>query len=364
MKQLLMVFAIILALCGLADASDIQHQQADMLQTNVLEDAIPSEAKPFMKDVTPENSGDFFDKAVQILKDAVTLGLPSLKQAGQTSARVLISVLICTVTSIMASGAGRPAIRLLGVLAISLCCMGDYRSLVQASSGAIDDLNVFTTALLPVMAGATAATGAVTSSAALYAGSAFFLHSLIGIIQKFFVPVVHISLVVCIADAALEQDTFREIGNMLQGSVKTAMKLLLFSFSAFLSLTHIVSGNADALAVKAAKLTVSSVVPVVGGMLSDATETILVSAKLLRNSVGVFGMLATLAILIVPFLKLGIQYLVLQGTTVLVSAIGEKEQTSVLRAISTATGLLLGMAVCCGFMAFLSCICFMKVTVM
>ncbi len=364
MRQILTICAAILALCTIAAATDIQHQQADMLQTQALEDAIPSDAKPFVDDISPEASGNFFENALRILKDAALLGLPSLKQAGKTAAKVFISVLLCTITSTMVSGAGKPAIRLLGALAISLCCMGDYRSLVQAGSTTIDELNVFSTALLPVMAGATAATGAVTSSAALYAGSAFFLHLLIDLMQKILVPMVHICLAMSIAGAALEQDTFRQIVDMLHRLIKSSLKILLFCFSAFISLTHIVSGNADALAVKAAKLTVSSVVPVVGSMISDATETVLVSTKLLKNSVGVFGMLSMLAIMIVPFLKLGIQYIVLQGTTILASAIGQKEHTSVLHAVSTAAGYLLGMVGCCGLMAFLACICFMKVTVM
>lgn len=65
--------------------------------------------------------------------------------------------------------------------------------------------------------------------------------------------------------------------------------------------------------VKAAKFTMSSLVPVVGGILSDAAETVLAGAGILKNAVGVFGMLAVLAMCVVPFLQLGIHYLAYKG---------------------------------------------------
>ena len=68
--------------------------------------------------------------------------------------------------------------------------------------------------------------------------------------------------------------------------------------------------------------TLSGVVPVVGSMLSDASETLVVSAGVLRNSIGVFGMLAVLALCAAPFLQTGLTYLVLKLT----AAVGGAEQ--------------------------------------
>ena len=62
------------------------------------------------------------------------------------------------------------------------------------------------------------------------------------------------------------------------------------------------SGSSDEAAVNAAKSTLSAAIPVVGGIASDASEAVLQSAKLLRATAGTFGILAVLAMVLVPFM--------------------------------------------------------------
>ena len=67
------------------------------------------------------------------------------------------------------------------------------------------------------------------------------------------------------------------------------------------------------MALKTAKLAVSGAVPVVGGVISDATETMLSGAALLRGSIGIFGMLCVAAIWLCAVRSSGSKLFVLQG---------------------------------------------------
>lgn len=364
MKRVLMITMLVLLLSETVAATEVIEQQAAMLQADRVVDALPDKAKELLGESSPEAPGDLFKKAAAILGSALGEGGDVLRKAAKSAATILLSVMICSVSGIFLPKNSPPVFRLLGVAAIYLVCIADMQSMIGLGKRTVDELSDFTTALLPVMAGAATAAGAVSSSAALYTGSIFFLKLLLAFFQKVLVPMVYFLLALSVANAALEQNILGEMQGFLNRFIKNSLKLVLFAFSAFLSLTHIVSGSADALAVKATKLAVSTIVPVVGGMISDASETVLVSAKLLKNSLGVFGMLAILSILIVPFLKLGLQYVVLQLTSLVSSAIGEKAHICLVKDVASAMGLMLGMVCCCGIMAFLSCVCFMKVTVM
>ena len=55
---------------------------------------------------------------------------------------------------------------------------------------------------------------------------------------------------------------------------------------------------------KAAKFAISGAIPVVGGILSDAAETVLASAGILKGTVGVFGMVTILGICLIPLLQI------------------------------------------------------------
>ena len=114
---------------------------------------------------------------------------------------------------------------------------------------------------------------------------------------------------------------------------------------------------------KAAKLTISSAVPVVGSMVADASETLLVSASVLRGGLGVFGLLGVLAVSVLPFLETGCQYLMLKLTAAAAGAAGEKELSALIGAMAGAMGLLTGLVGACAAVLMVACVCFMKVSV-
>ncbi len=110
-----------------------------------------------------------------------------------------------------------------------------------------------------------------------------------------------------------------------------------------------ISGSADAATIKAAKFTMSNLVPVVGGVISDTAETLLAGAGVLRNAAGVFGMLAVVGICLVPFLNLGVHYLMYKCTAALAAtASGNGRVTGLIEAIGTAFGLIMAMTGSCG----------------
>ena len=111
---------------------------------------------------------------------------------------------------------------------------------------------------------------------------------------------------------------------------------------------------------KAAKATLSGAVPVVGGIISDASESVLAAAGVLKSSAGVFGMLAVIAIALAPFVRIAVEYLAMRLTAAVGGAFGSPAHTQLLSAVSTAMGYLLAMTGSCALMALISSCCFMK----
>ena len=107
------------------------------------------------------------------------------------------------------------------------------------------------------------------------------------------------------------------------------------------------SGAADQAAVRAAKAVLSGTVPVVGGILSDAAETLLAGAGVLRGGIGIFGTLGVLAICAYPFLHLGIQYLLYRGAGFLAEAAGGGPLPKLIGSLGSAFALVLGMTASC-----------------
>ena len=151
-----------------------------------------------------------------------------------------------------------------------------------------------------------------------------------------------------------------KIKNFLKWLLAWGLKTVLYVFTGYISITGIVGGTTDAIALKATKLTISGAVPVVGNILSDASEAILVSAGIMKNAAGIYGLLTVIALMIGPFMRIGVQYLMLKITSGLCETLGTKEMSALIKDFSSAMGLVLAMtgAVCVIFL--ISMICFMK----
>ena len=94
--------------------------------------------------------------------------------------------------------------------------------------------------------------------------------------------------------------------------------------------------------------------PVVGKIIADAAETVLLGAGMLKNTVGIFGMLAIFAVCVQPFLQLGVQYLVYKFTAFLSGLIGTQEIRRLIDGLASAFGLVLGMTGACALLLLVS----------
>ena len=99
---------------------------------------------------------------------------------------------------------------------------------------------------------------------------------------------------------------------------------------------------------------ISTAVPVVGGIISQASGSVLSGAGLLKNTVGVLGMLAVLATCLTPFLHLAVQYLVYKLTAFLAGTAGSGVLVELIDALGGAFGLVLGMVGSCALLLLIS----------
>jgi stage III sporulation protein AE len=214
--------------------------------------------------------------------------------------------------------------------------------------------------LLGVMTAALAAQGGITASAALYTGTAVFLALLQSAINHFLVPGIWLLIALGIGKQITREAMLKSLFDTVKGCLVWCLKLLMMIFTTYLSLTGVVSGTADAAAMKAAKVGMSTFVPVVGGVLADASEAVLVSASLMKNAAGVYGIFAVLAIFLQPFIRIGAHYLILKLTGAACATFAPRAITGILEVFSAAMGLLLGMTAAGCTMVLISTVCFMK----
>ena len=138
------------------------------------------------------------------------------------------------------------------------------------------------------------------------------------------------------------------------------LKVSIYLFTGYLGITKVISGSTDAAALKATKMTISGMVPVVGGMISDASETIILSIGIMKNTAGVYGVLAILSICIVPFMMIGIQCGLLKLTEGICGLFGVKPIMGIIHDFTFCMDFLLAITGTVCILLMVSTVCFMK----
>ena len=81
---------------------------------------------------------------------------------------------------------------------------------------------------------------------------------------------------------------------------------------------------------------------------------------MLRNAVGVFGMLAVLCVCLTPFLRLGVQYLAYKAAAALSGLVAGKRLQELISGIGSAFAMIMGLVGAGAMMLFFSLIASVK----
>lgn len=379
---MLIVLGLALLLCGFARAEDGQEaavegqavtdasfapvppvieEQAEAMGADGVTEDLPESARDLLGELSLSDTamGDKGFKAIlTAIRDSAT-GI--FRSALGAAAKILAVILLCTAAcSAMNEGNVRDMVNFGGVVAVSAIAAGNVHSFIGLGMETLTTLSVYSKALLPTMCAAAASAGAFTSASAKYAATALFMDILITISVNIILPLISIYLAAVIANAALTKDSLANVAKLLKWGCTTALTLLMLAFTAYLGISGLITGKADAVAASLTKSALGTVLPVVGGILSNTAETLVAGAGMLRNAIGVFGLFAVVAVCLTPFLNLGLHYLVYKGTAAFAEALADKRMATLISDIGAAFGMLLALVGAGGMMLFFSVISSMR----
>lgn len=343
MRKLLFVFSVIWLLAIPAAGLEITAPE------------VPDSGREMM----PYNTDSFGDGLMEMARNAEGLLRSQWKSSVGSCYRILVLALFSTMVPIL-SERSRFAATLAGAISITGLMLSSANGMIRCASDAIREILEYGKLLCPVMTTALAAQGGITASSLLYAGTTAFIALLGTLVSRLMIPMVYLFLLFSVTYSSFGEEFLKKLADGVKGTLGWILKTLLMIFTTYMSITGVVSGTTDTAAVKAAKTTISTLVPVIGGILSDASESVLVSMGLVKNAAGIYGILAVSAVFLGPFVKLGLQYLLLKATGAVCSLFADKRISHLVEQFSTAMGLLLAMVASSGVLVLISTVCFMK----
>ena len=343
MKFIVVILILILVLAPQANAMDFTAPSApDSVETPI-----------------PEETESFAEGLWMIVQSALRKVMPTVSETVTLCASLMVIVVFLSIVRSIPGSTGS-VVELTGVIAIAVTLLKPAALLIRIGTQTIQELSHYGKLLLPVMTSALAAQGASITSAALYTGTAMFDALLSSIISSVIIPLIYLFLCLSVAGNAFATPLLDKMKSFLKWIMTWCLKLVLYVFSAYIGITGVINGSADAVAIKATKLAISGAVPVIGNILSDASETILISAGIMKNAAGVYGLWVLIAIWINPFFEIGIQYLLLKITGGICDIFGVNRCVKLIHDFSGAMGIILAATGVVCLLLMISVVCFMK----
>ena len=149
----------------------------------------PVEPEGAVADRIPQSTGDFGKDLWYVIRSAILSLRPDLAQGMQVCLSVF-AVAAGMALLRQQDGAGKAAVELSGVVAISCILLRAADTMIRLGVNTVAEISHYGTMLLPVMAAALAAQGGVTSAGALFAGTAIFDTVRTSLVARCLVPMV------------------------------------------------------------------------------------------------------------------------------------------------------------------------------
>ena len=346
LKILLIVAAAVL-LCGGASA------ESGTSYGDSLADALPQEASQILEDsgITPDNNGAAglsIDGVLGFLKDQF---IDRATKPLQLFAALAGVVLLCALARSYADTAGQAA-GMSGVFSVVGVLAGAGMTTAAISGALSDTLNVlqaaseFMLVFVPVFAGVIAAMGktAAASAANTVTLAAAQLFSQLAV--NFLVPVCGTVMGLSVTGAIHPELNISKLGELIKKWAVWGLSLLMTVFMSILSAQTFVSNSADSVLIRTAKFAVSNGVPIIGGTISDAVNTVHASLSLLHSSIGTYGIVAALAIILPTLITVVCYRMALSLAEALSEVFGVKELTALFKASGSVMAIIMAVVVC------------------
>lgn len=221
--------------------------------------------------------------------------------------------------------------------------MKSFSEIVMNIKDTTQSLVGYSYSLIPLLISLMMFTGNLVSAGAVQPILLLMITFIGTFISNFLLPMVLIGTALGIISKISDKVQIDKLAKTFKSSTVWILGLVLTVFTGVLSLESSLTGKVDGITTKATKAIVTNAIPVVGKILSDASETVLGSGIVLRNAVGLVGVIVIIGICAMPIIKLGVLTALYQILSAICEPIADKKIINIIEQMRDTFKVLLGM---------------------
>ncbi|MGE5371565.1 MAG: stage III sporulation protein AE [Solirubrobacterales bacterium] len=215
-------------------------------------------------------------------------------------------------------------------LALSAIALGSFKHVLLMGRETIGGLADFMTGILPQMMILVTGIGHVHTAAGMFPLLMVMSTTLANTMNYVVFPLIVISAVLSLIDCLGDTVKIERLAKLVTMLAEVTLGIVCTVFVTILTARSVYGSVMDALTLKTGKFVTDTFFPVVGGYLADALETTAGYVVLLKQAVGILGVLIVFGILIFPVIKIAVVALVYKLAGALVEPLGDARTSKAL----------------------------------
>ncbi len=224
-------------------------------------------------------------------------------------------------------------------LIITSIMLTSFSLTLDIVSGSIEKVLDLIRILIPVYAVAINFIGRAATSAGMYNLILFGVWIVQVVILKFIIPMIKFYVIVSLVNNLNREDSFSKLCNLIKNSVTWMLKTIVVFVAGLNIIKSLIEPQIDAIG----RNTVNKIIQAIpgGGIMSVLTGTFLGAGMIIKNSIGIAGIVLLIVVVMVPVIKTFIMMITVRFTSVMIQPIGDKRYVDGVEALAQGMSLLL-----------------------
>lgn len=343
---------------------DKQYQQLD---TSILEkywqklnqeyrEYMPNTNAPTIKELILSKDGRF--SLTNILSGMLKFLLHEVIVNGKLLGTIILLTIFASILenfqSSFANSSVSKVANSITFLVLIILAVNSFYTVSQYAKQAIQGMLDFMLAIVPILLALLSSMGNVTSAALFHPLIVFMVNMSTLLIYYIVFPLIFFSTILDLVSMLSERYKVTRLATLMKQVGVGLLSIFLTVFLGVLSVQGAITSVSDGLVLRTAKYVTGNFVPVVGRMFSDAAETVIGASLLLKNGIGVAGVIILLLIAAFPAIKIIVVALIYKFSSAVLQPLGNNTISSTLNTIGNSMFLIFAALATVGLMFFLA----------
>lgn len=237
-------------------------------------------------------------------------------------------------------------------LSLMILAIQSFSLAINIGREAVDDMVTFMQLMLPILLTLLAAMGGLASAAIFHPVMLLILGAVGTLVKNVIFPLIFFSAVLNIISNFSKDFQVSKLADLFKDAGMWLMGLAMTVFLGIMAIQGVAGSVADGVALRTAKFATGAFIPVVGKMFADSVEAVVGGSIMLKNAVGLVGLVVVFILCAFPALKILTMVFVYRIAAALIQPVAQGQITNCLSTMGKSLTMVFAAVAVVGLMFF------------